>query len=172
VTAGRRPWKPARLRLRPILMDVARLHFSEWCHWFGATGAGAEPPADSSVPRCFAGMIGVTGRSELIFTPAFYVICRLARCPRAEKATTGVVCDVGTRPNEAVSVRLRAGNVSKRHRALSALLHGGSAMRHKRHESANRRRRTRLLVIFWDAAQQAQIPRRNYRRLAGDPQRH
>jgi len=63
----------ARLRLRPILMTSLAFIFGvvplAW-----ATGAGAEL-RQALGTAVFAGMIGVTAFG-LIFTPAFYVICR------------------------------------------------------------------------------------------------
>jgi multidrug efflux pump subunit AcrB len=77
----------ARLRLRPILMTSLAFIFGVvplvW-----ATGAGAELRQTLGT-AVFSGMIGVTAFG-LIFTPAFYVICRwLAAVGR--KATTGAV---------------------------------------------------------------------------------
>ena len=85
---GRDRWaaavEAARLRLRPILMTSLAFIFGVvplvW-----ATGAGAEL-RQALGTAVFAGMIGVTAFG-LIFTPAFYVICRwLAALGR--KATT------------------------------------------------------------------------------------
>ena len=63
----------ARLRLRPILMTSLAFIFGVvplvW-----ATGAGAELRQTLGT-AVFSGMIGVTAFG-LIFTPAFYVICR------------------------------------------------------------------------------------------------
>jgi len=63
----------ARLRLRPILMTSLAFVFGvvplAW-----ATGAGAEL-RQALGTAVFAGMIGVTAFG-LMFTPAFYVICR------------------------------------------------------------------------------------------------
>jgi multidrug efflux pump subunit AcrB len=63
----------ARLRLRPILMTSLAFIFGVvplvW-----ATGAGAEL-RQALGTAVFAGMIGVTAFG-LLFTPAFYVICR------------------------------------------------------------------------------------------------
>jgi len=77
----------ARLRLRPILMTSLAFIFGVvplvW-----ATGAGAELRQTLGT-AVFSGMIGVTAFG-LIFTPAFYVICRwLAALGRKE--TTSVV---------------------------------------------------------------------------------
>jgi multidrug efflux pump subunit AcrB len=75
----------ARLRLRPILMTSLAFIFGVvplvW-----ATGAGAEL-RQALGTAVFAGMIGVTAFG-LIFTPAFYVICRwlAARGRKAESA--------------------------------------------------------------------------------------
>src|SRR6266550_1877989 len=74
---GRDRWAAAvdaaRLRLRPILMTSLAFIFGVvplvW-----ATGAGAELRQTLGT-AVFAGMIGVTAFG-LIFTPAFYVICR------------------------------------------------------------------------------------------------
>jgi hydrophobe/amphiphile efflux-1 (HAE1) family protein len=88
---GRDRWaaavEAARLRLRPILMTSLAFVFGVvplvW-----ATGAGAELRQTLGT-AVFSGMIGVTAFG-LIFTPAFYVICRwLAALGR--KATTGAV---------------------------------------------------------------------------------
>jgi hydrophobe/amphiphile efflux-1 (HAE1) family protein len=88
---GRDRWaaavEAARLRLRPILMTSLAFIFGVvplvW-----ATGAGAELRQTLGT-AVFSGMIGVTAFG-LIFTPAFYVICRwLAALGR--KATTGAV---------------------------------------------------------------------------------
>ena len=73
----------ARLRLRPILMTSLAFIFGVvplvW-----ATGAGAEL-RQALGTAVFAGMIGVT-MFGLLFTPAFYVICRWLAALRA-KAT-------------------------------------------------------------------------------------
>ena len=73
----------ARLRLRPILMTSFAFIFGV-APLVWAVGAGAELRQTLGT-AVFAGMIGVTAFG-LIFTPAFYVICRwlagLAR-PRA-----------------------------------------------------------------------------------------
>jgi len=74
---GRDRWaaavEAARLRLRPILMTSLAFIFGVvplvW-----ATGAGAELRQTLGT-AVFSGMIGVTAFG-LIFTPAFYVICR------------------------------------------------------------------------------------------------
>src|SRR5262249_47595207 len=74
---GRDRWtaavEAARLRLRPILMTSLAFIFGvvplAW-----ATGAGAEL-RQALGTAVFAGMIGVTVFG-LIFTPAFYVVCR------------------------------------------------------------------------------------------------
>jgi multidrug efflux pump subunit AcrB len=74
---GRDRWaaavEAARLRLRPILMTSLAFIFGVvplvW-----ATGAGAEL-RQALGTAVFAGMIGVT-TFGLLFTPAFYVICR------------------------------------------------------------------------------------------------
>jgi multidrug efflux pump subunit AcrB len=88
---GRDRWaaavEAARLRLRPILMTSLAFIFGVvplvW-----ATGAGAELRQTLGT-AVFSGMIGVT-EFGLIFTPAFYVICRwLAALGR--KATPGAV---------------------------------------------------------------------------------
>jgi hydrophobe/amphiphile efflux-1 (HAE1) family protein len=88
---GRDRWaaavEAARLRLRPILMTSLAFIFGVvplvW-----ATGAGAELRQTLGT-AVFSGMIGVTAFG-LIFTPAFYVICRwLAVLGR--KAATGAV---------------------------------------------------------------------------------
>jgi hydrophobe/amphiphile efflux-1 (HAE1) family protein len=88
---GRDRWaaavEAARLRLRPILMTSLAFIFGVvplvW-----ATGAGAELRQTLGT-AVFSGMIGVTAFG-LIFTPAFYVICRwLAALGR--KAATGAV---------------------------------------------------------------------------------
>jgi multidrug efflux pump subunit AcrB len=88
---GRDRWaaaaEAARLRLRPILMTSLAFIFGVvplvW-----ATGAGAEL-RQALGTAVFFGMIGVTAFG-LIFTPAFYVICRwLAALGRKE--TTGAV---------------------------------------------------------------------------------
>ena len=74
----------ARLRLRPILMTSLAFIFGvvplAW-----ATGAGAEL-RQALGTAVFAGMIGVTAFG-LIFTPAFYVICRWL-ATRGRRATT------------------------------------------------------------------------------------
>jgi len=63
----------ARLRLRPILMTSLAFVFGVMpLVW--AVGAGAELRQTLGT-AVFSGMIGVTGFG-LIFTPAFYVICR------------------------------------------------------------------------------------------------
>jgi hypothetical protein len=71
----------ARLRLRPILMTSLAFIFGVvplvW-----ATGAGAEL-RQALGTAVFSGMIGVTSFG-LIFTPAFYVICRWLAAPRPE----------------------------------------------------------------------------------------
>src|SRR6266704_2366379 len=75
----------ARLRLRPILMTSLAFIFGV-APLVWATGAGAELRQTLGT-AVFSGMIGVTAFG-LIFTPAFYVICRwLAALGR--KATTG-----------------------------------------------------------------------------------
>ena len=88
---GRDRWasavEAARLRLRPILMTSLAFIFGVvplvW-----ATGAGAELRQTLGT-AVFSGMIGVTAFG-LIFTLAFYVICRwLAAIGR--KATIGAV---------------------------------------------------------------------------------
>jgi hydrophobe/amphiphile efflux-1 (HAE1) family protein len=63
----------ARLRFRPVLMTSLAFIFGVTPLVF-ATGAGAELRQSLGVP-VFSGMIGVTAFG-LIFTPAFYVICR------------------------------------------------------------------------------------------------
>jgi hydrophobe/amphiphile efflux-1 (HAE1) family protein len=77
----------ARLRLRPILMTSLAFVFGvvplAW-----ATGAGAEL-RQALGTAVFAGMIGVTAFG-LIFTPAFYVICRWL-ATRGRRATTAEV---------------------------------------------------------------------------------
>src|SRR3984893_17223381 len=77
----------ARLRLRPILMTSLAFVFGVTpLVW--ATGAGAQLRQTLGT-AVFSGMIGVTAFG-LIFTPAFYVICRwLAALGR--KATTDAV---------------------------------------------------------------------------------
>src|SRR5258706_5910655 len=75
----------ARLRLRPILMPSLAFIFGVvplvW-----ATGAGAELRLTLGT-AVFSGMIGVT-TFGLIFTPAFYVICRwLAALSRKVKTS-------------------------------------------------------------------------------------
>jgi hydrophobe/amphiphile efflux-1 (HAE1) family protein len=88
---GRDRWaaavEAARLRLRPILMTSLAFIFGVvplvW-----ATGAGAELRQTLGT-AVFAGMIGVTAFG-LIFTPAFFVICRwladLGRKPKPHAA--------------------------------------------------------------------------------------
>jgi hydrophobe/amphiphile efflux-1 (HAE1) family protein len=88
---GRDRWaaavEAARLRLRPILMTSLAFIFGViplvW-----AVGAGAEL-RQALGTAVFAGMIGVT-LFGLIFTPAFYVVCRwlagLGKRPAAETA--------------------------------------------------------------------------------------
>ena len=72
----------ARLRLRPILMTSLAFIFGVvplvW-----AIGAGAEL-RQALGTAVFSGMIGVTVFG-LIFTPAFYVVCRWVRCARARR---------------------------------------------------------------------------------------
>jgi multidrug efflux pump subunit AcrB len=63
----------ARLRLRPILMTSLAFIFGV-APLVWAVGAGAELRQTLGT-AVFAGMIGVTAFG-LIFTPAFYVICR------------------------------------------------------------------------------------------------
>ncbi|HZA02396.1 MAG TPA: multidrug efflux RND transporter permease subunit [Hyphomicrobiaceae bacterium] len=86
---GRGRWaaaiEAARLRLRPILMTSLAFIFGVMpLVW--ATGAGAELRQTLGT-AVFAGMIGVTAFG-LIFTPAFYVMCRrLAELGRKPKPT-------------------------------------------------------------------------------------
>ena len=88
---GRDRWaaavEAARLRLRPILMTSLAFIFGVvplvW-----ATGAGAELRQTLGT-AVFSGMIGVTAFG-LIFTPAFYVICRWLAA-LGQKAATGAV---------------------------------------------------------------------------------
>jgi AcrB/AcrD/AcrF family len=63
----------ARLRLRPILMTSLAFIFGV-VPMVWATGTGAELRQTLGT-AVFSGMIGVTAFG-LIFTPAFYVICR------------------------------------------------------------------------------------------------
>jgi multidrug efflux pump subunit AcrB len=74
---GRSRWdaavEAARLRLRPILMTSLAFIFGV-VPLVGAIGAGAELRQTLGT-AVFSGMIGVTAFG-LIFTPAFYVICR------------------------------------------------------------------------------------------------
>jgi predicted RND superfamily exporter protein len=89
--SGRDRWaaavEAARLRLRPILMTSLAFIFGVvplvW-----ATGAGAEL-RQALGTAVFSGMIGVTAFG-LIFTPAFYVICRWLAA-LGPKATTDAV---------------------------------------------------------------------------------
>jgi multidrug efflux pump subunit AcrB len=78
----------ARLRLRPILMTSLAFIFGVvplvW-----ATGAGAELRQTLGT-AVFSGMIGVTAFG-LIFTPAFYVICRWLAALGRKVKTTAVV---------------------------------------------------------------------------------
>jgi hydrophobe/amphiphile efflux-1 (HAE1) family protein len=78
----------ARLRLRPILMTSFAFIFGVvplvW-----ATGAGAELRQTLGT-AVFSGMIGVTAFG-LIFTPAFYVICRWLAALRRKVKTSAVV---------------------------------------------------------------------------------
>jgi multidrug efflux pump subunit AcrB len=88
---GRDRWaaavEAARLRLRPILMtSVAFIFGVVPLVW--ATGAGVELRQTLGT-AVFSGMIGVTAFG-LIFTPAFYVICRWLAA-LGPKATPGVV---------------------------------------------------------------------------------
>jgi hydrophobe/amphiphile efflux-1 (HAE1) family protein len=80
----------ARLRLRPILMTSLAFIFGVvplvW-----ATGAGAEL-RQALGTAVFAGMIGVTAFG-LIFTPAFYVLCRRLAGGWARQGTAAPVAD-------------------------------------------------------------------------------
>ena len=77
----------ARLRLRPILMTSLAFIFGVvplvW-----ATGAGAELRQTLGT-AVFSGMIGVT-TFGLIFTPAFYVICRWLAARRRKVKTSAL----------------------------------------------------------------------------------
>ena len=85
----------ARLRLRPILMTSLAFIFGVvplvW-----ATGAGAELRQMLGT-AVFSGMVGVTAFG-LIFTPAFYVICRWLAALGRRPATSAVARR--SRPNE------------------------------------------------------------------------
>jgi hydrophobe/amphiphile efflux-1 (HAE1) family protein len=88
---GRDRWaaavEAARLRLRPILMTSLAFIFGVMpLVW--ATGAGAELRQTLGT-AVFSGMIGVTAFG-LIFTPAFYVICRWFAA-RGRKVKTSAV---------------------------------------------------------------------------------
>jgi multidrug efflux pump subunit AcrB len=88
---GRDRWaaavEAARLRLRPILMTSLAFIFGVMpLVW--ATGAGAELRQTLGTV-VFSGMIGVTAFG-LIFTPAFYVICRWFAA-RGRKVKTSAV---------------------------------------------------------------------------------